>query len=250
MRFQHACSESGFPFPSPKQIASHVTFTVTFTCFKKLSVNTSSRSFPILKHFWQGCYNLSRLPPVFIQFYLLPPSLNASFFLFSPIGFTRDAEARREFWRVLDSCDVSGWGGDIARGESRRLRWRQLHSWRGTGGVNSSSAFNLSMQVLRFVTFTPCGSPLPLSASDRCGVELSNMYCVCRKCAFILRERVVVCFNCATLCARVCVLLVLWMKRSHSGLVQETRFDTSIVKITCVQTVIALQTIRTAITHF
>ena len=118
------------------------------------------------------------------------------------------------------------------------------------GGVNSSSAFNLSMQVLRFVTFTPCGSPLPLSASDRCGVELSNMYCVCRKCAFILRERVVVCFNCATLCVRVCVLLVLWMKRSHSVLVQETRFDTSIVKITCVQTVIVLQTIRTAITHF
>lgn len=31
---------------------------------------------------------------------------------------------------------------------------------------------------------------------------------------------------------------------------QETRFDTSIVKITCAQTVIALQTIRTTITHF
>lgn len=131
MRFQHACSESGFPFPSPKQIASHVTFTVTFTCFKKLSVNTSSRLFPILKHFWQGCYNLSRLPPVFIQFYLLPPSLNASFFLFSPIGFTRDAEARREFWRVLDSwaveeatshgvnhgdCDAGGCTHGVVRG--------------------------------------------------------------------------------------------------------------------------------------
>lgn len=47
-----------------------------------------------------------------------------------------------------------------------------------TGRVISSSAFNLSMQVLRFLTFTQCGSPLPLSASDSYGVELSSM-CVC-----------------------------------------------------------------------
>lgn len=49
--------------------------------------------------------------------------------------------------------------------------------------------------------------------------------------------------------ACVCVL-ILWVLQSHPGLAQETRFDTSIVKITCVQTVTALQTIRTAITHF
>lgn len=49
----------------------------------------------------------------------------------------------------------------------------------------------------------------------------------------------------------VCVcVLILWVLQSHPGLVQETRFDTSIVKITCVQTVTALQTIRTAIAHF
>lgn len=47
----------------------------------------------------------------------------------------------------------------------------------------------------------------------------------------------------------VCVS-ILRLLQSHSGLVWETRFDTSIVKITCVQTVIALQTIRTSITHF
>lgn len=38
--------------------------------------------------------------------------------------------------------------------------------------------------------------------------------------------------------------------QSCSGLMQETQFDTSAAEITCVQTVIALQTIRTAITHF
>ncbi len=66
--------------------------------------------------------------------------------------------------------------------------------------------FNLSMQVLRFLTFTLCGFPLPLSASDRYGVELSSMclralkmhfYCL-RACAYV--------FHCAALeCACTCV---------------------------------------------
>lgn len=50
-----------------------------------------------------------------------------------------------------------------------------------------------------------------------------------------------------TLCARASAVGYL---QSCSGLAQETQFDTSVVKITCVQTVIALQTIGTAITHF
>lgn len=106
----------------------------------------------------------------------------------------------------------------------------------------SSSAFNLSMQVLRFLTFIPCSSLLPLSASDSYRVELSA--CVRWKMHFVY-ECALVCFKCTAFC-----VLNLWMMQSHSGLVWETRFDTNIVKITCVQTVIALQTIRTTITHF
>lgn len=123
------------------------------------------------------------------------------------------------------------------------------------GRVISTSAFNLSMQVLKYLTFTPCGSPLPLSASDgveRSGVyvRVSKMHCYClRACACVFQlydlVHVYVCVR-----AHVCLLLILRVLRSHSDLVRETRFDTSIVKITCVQTVIALQTIRTAITHF
>lgn len=121
------------------------------------------------------------------------------------------------------------------------------------GRVISTSAFNLSMQVLKYLTFTPCGSPLPLSASD--GVERSRVYvrvskthCYCLRacaCVFQLYDLVYVCVR-----VHVCLLLILRVLRNHSGLVRETRYDTNIVKITCVQTVIALQTIRAAITHF
>lgn len=118
-----------------------------------------------------------------------------------------------------------------------------LMAW--TGKVISSYAFNLSMQVLRSVTFPPCGSPLPLSAFDSYRVALSSM-CVVLKMHFCCSVRV-----CPFVCqVHVCVIANEWVLQSHWGLVQETRFDTSIVKITCVQTVIALQTIRTTIIHF
>lgn len=53
--------------------------------------------------------------------------------------------------------------------------------------------------------------------------------------------------RCVRACARAPAVGYL---QSCSGLMQETQFDTSAAEITCVQTVIALQTIRTAITHF
>lgn len=114
----------------------------------------------------------------------------------------------------------------------------ELLQW--TGGVISSSAFNLSMQVLRFLTFTACSSPLPLSASDRCRVELSacgNALCLCTSALSSVSSAR------PSLCAD--------LLQSHArALYGETRFDTNTVKIICVQTVIALQTIRTTITHF
>lgn len=65
----------------------------------------------------------------------------------------------------------------------------------------SSSAFNLSMQVLRFLTFIPCSSLLPLSASDSYRVELSA--CVRWKCTlctsvhlYISSARPSVCWFC------------------------------------------------------
>lgn len=121
-----------------------------------------------------------------------------------------------------------------------------------TGGVILSSAFNLSMQVLRFLTFTPCSFMLSLSASDSYGVELSSMcVCVCvHKCvenSLLLCLSKCLCVSRGRPCA--CVVLILHVLQMLQNLVQETRFDTSMVKITCVQTVTALQTIRTAITH-
>ena len=123
-----------------------------------------------------------------------------------PIGSTRCEEG------VLESCDVSGWGmGWITATATTAVA---LMAW--CGRVNSSSAFNLSMQVLRFLTFTPCGSPLPLSASDSCGVELSNMYCVCVENALLLFRSMCLCVStvwpcpcvsvCVCLCTSVCTV--------------------------------------------
>lgn len=97
------------------------------------------------------------------------------------------------------------------------------------------------MQVLRFLTFTLCDSPLPLSASD--GEQRSGVCACVENALFIVYENV---------CARAPVPTVdsAGAAKPCGGLAQETRFDTSMVKITCVQTVIALQTMRTAITHF
>lgn len=115
------------------------------------------------------------------------------------------------------------------------------------GRVILSSAFNLSMQVLRFLTFTPCSFMLSLSASDSYGVELSSMCVRARvenalllclsKCLCVSRGRPCVCSVDSARAAKL------------QNLAQRTRFDTSMVKITCVQTVTALETIGTAITH-
>lgn len=124
------------------------------------------------------------------------------------------------------------------------LWWRQLHSCPGMGGL---------FRALPLTFPCRCWDFWPLHHAVPCCLwvllivmEWSALACVCvlkmhfyRACVFRLYDLL-----------RVCALFILWVLWSHSGLVQETRFDTSIVKITCVQTVIALQTIRTAITHF
>lgn len=149
---------------------------------------------------------------------------------------------------VLESCDMND-EERTSHGMNRGtvMTAAALMPWNGR--VISSSAFNLSTQVLRFLTFRPCGSPLPLSASDSYGAALcSTGACVLKMHSYCLRACACVFQLYDPVC--VCVPLIPWVPQSHSGLVQETRFDTSIVEITCVQTVIALQTIRTAITHF
>lgn len=73
------------------------------------------------------------------------------------------------------------------------------------GMVIASSAFNLSMQVLRYLTFPPCGSPLPLSASD--GVEHSRVqgHALGGGTAFVVCRRVLVCFEMHNLvCTSAC----------------------------------------------
>ena len=80
---------------------------------------------------------------------------------------------------MVESCDIADQVEDITWDETwERDDGSCAHAW--TGRVISSSAFNLSMQVLRYLTFTPTGSPLLLSASDSYGVELSGVHvCVC-----------------------------------------------------------------------
>lgn len=56
--------------------------------------------------------------------------------------------------------------------------------------------------------------------------------------------------KCTTLCARAPAVEFRGCGEAAQASAQETRFDTGMAKITCVQTVIASQTIRTAITHF
>lgn len=124
------------------------------------------------------------------------------------------------------------------------------------GMVIASCAFNLSMQVLRYLTFPPRGSPLPLSASD--GVEHSRVQGHCvggREGGGDPR------FCCLQACARAsrnAQARVHERPRSSSAHVakrlrpRRRKLDLTrcTAKITCVQTVIASQTIRTAITHF
>lgn len=172
------------------------------------------------------------MPPV--SFNLFVSVVSKCFIFISPSDHTISSEAEK---------GEGAEEGDITGGQSRHCDDGACAHAR-YGGVILSSAFNLSMQVLRYLTFTLRASLLPLSASD--GVQRLQSSCVCRKKALLLFASVFVCFTCTSLCLRVCVL----QPQSRSGLVQETGFDTSAVKITCVQTVIALQTIRTAITHF
>lgn len=186
----------------------------------KPSVNTLSHFFPILKHFWEISdkdVTIRAASHLFDSIYLFPSCLNAS--SFSSPGGSREAISRRGRYRRRVWSHVT-W--TMRRGHHMGwimgLWWRRLHSCPGIARVISSSAFNLSMQVLRFLTFTPCASLLPLSASDGYGVELSSMrMCVCWKCTFIVYERVLVCFNCTTLCVCVRVLLILWVAVKSFG---------------------------------
>ena len=97
----------------------------------------------------------SKLPASwFNSIYLFVLCLNSLSFFFPLLWITSvDSD-------VLESRDAKdevralhGMNGGTAMTAAALPRW--------TGSVISSSAFNLSMQVLRLLTFTPCSSLLP-----------------------------------------------------------------------------------------
>lgn len=88
-------------------------------------------------------------------------------------------------------------------------------------------------RCLRNLTFIPRSSPAASEGIRRSGVHVHAQTALCNRVS-----------------VRAHVRLLLGYVQCRCGLMQETQFDTSAVKITCVQTVIALQTIRTAVTQF